>query len=84
MTPTGDAAEALLTTVYDQTAVASQCSALFFVRASLELQLDRVQDAHQTVATISQNLGDIPPPCWLLHFKTMLHWSKGQIGEVRH
>ena len=59
--PVGGEAEALLDRVYTQTAKATQCSALFFVRASLELQLNRLQDAHQSVAAIGQLLGDIPP-----------------------
>lgn len=82
--PVDGEAEALLDRVHTQTAKATQCSALLFVMASLESQLNRLQDAHQTVAAIGQRLGDIPPPCWLLHFRTLLHWSKGNVVQVCH
>ena len=80
--PVGDEAKALLATVYAETAEAMQSHAHWFVRASLEMQLGCVQEAQYTLELFGQHLADFAPPCWLAHFRVLLHWSTGEVEQV--
>lgn len=80
--PVGNDAQVLLATVYAETKDAMASSAHWFVRVSLELQLGFVKHAQSIVTLFGQHLVDFPAPCWLLHFRTLLHWSTGELDRV--
>ena len=80
--PVGNDAQVLLAKMYAETKDAMASSAHWFVRVSLELQLGAVKDAQRTVTLFGQHLVDFPAPCWLLHFRTLLHWSTGELDQV--
>ena len=56
----------------------------FNMRASLELQLHRVKDAKFTIAWFDEGVGDMPPPCWLLHYRVLFRWIEGDLSQVPH
>ena len=80
--PVGKQAQDLLKALYAQTAIATQHRTYVYLRASLELQLNRVQDAQHTIALFDEGVGDIPPPCWLLHYRILFRWIEGDVNKV--
>lgn len=81
--PTGQAAEDLLARVLPQTEIANQCSALYYIRASLQLQLGRFADAADSVQTLFKQLAGAPHPCWVHAVTIQIAWCQGELDQVK-